>query len=176
MLSWKIRTPSLMLRLLIRTRPPSFQAIRFVCSSMCVLMLLGYASSMKDERLRIPIDPYLHALDLATIHLARLEWSAVWCCEKITPGYITTVSDKLLGALLLTLRRRAPATLSPAIGSSLFQAASDVKAMVRHRNDLVHSNPGTAEYGEQRVLRRGSEWIISAVMTFRMSLQRSLTA
>ncbi|MGE4372139.1 MAG: hypothetical protein AB7E29_04420 [Xanthobacter sp.] len=76
---------------------------------------------MTDERLRIPIDdPYLHALGLAIVAFARLEWNASYCCDRLEPGYIATIeprrktagkiaSDlvKMVAALLtLSYRRR----------------------------------------------------------------------
>lgn len=39
---------------------------------------------MANERLLIPQDAdYFHALGLAIVAFARLEWNAVWCCERL---------------------------------------------------------------------------------------------
>lgn len=55
---------------------------------------------MNDERLTIPIDDaYVHAVGLATICFARLEWNAVWCCEKMHVGYVHTVATKTAGQI-----------------------------------------------------------------------------
>ena len=41
----------------------------------------------KDDRLRVTLDdPYAHALGLALFCFARMEWDAIYCCEKIDAG------------------------------------------------------------------------------------------
>lgn len=53
-----------------------------------------------DDRLRVPVDdPYVHAVGLATICFARLEWDAVWCCERMEVGYIGTLGRKTAGMI-----------------------------------------------------------------------------
>lgn len=62
---------------------------------------------MANERLLIPQDAdYFHALGLAAVAFARLEWDAVWCCERLQKGYISTIEPKkrLRGSLLEILR------------------------------------------------------------------------
>jgi hypothetical protein len=119
---------------------------------------------VKDDRLRVPIDePYLHALGLATICFARLEWDAVWCCERAQPGYIQTVTTKTAGQIANDLIYLAANHPQPPIVASLGVAAAEFKRLVARRNDLVHSNPGTATSGEQRLFRRGAEWTIAMV-------------
>ncbi|NIK07418.1 hypothetical protein FHY11_000884 [Xanthomonas arboricola] len=50
---------------------------------------------MSDERLSVPQDPeYFAAMGLATIAFARLELNAVWCCERLAPGYLQTIEPK----------------------------------------------------------------------------------
>lgn len=119
---------------------------------------------MANDRLRVPIDdPYLHALGLATVCFARLEWNAVWCGEKIQPGYIRTVRKKTAGQIATDILRMAAGHPNPAIVLSLGAAAADFKALVGRRNDLVHANPGTAKSGEQRLFRNGAEWTIDTI-------------
>lgn len=119
---------------------------------------------MKDDRLRVPIDaPYLSALGLATICFARLEWDAVWCCEKIQPGYTNTVGAKTAGQIANDLVALAASHSDPVIVASLGAAAAEFKRLVGVRNDLVHANPGTSTGGEQRLFRRGTEWTIVMV-------------
>lgn len=119
---------------------------------------------MKDDRLRVPIDgPYRHAVGLATICFARLEWDAIWCCEKLMPGYIHTVATKTAGQIAKDLINRAANHPDPAIVASLGAAAVKFKRLVGRRNDLVHTNPGTASSGEQRLFRYGAEWTIPMV-------------
>jgi hypothetical protein len=44
---------------------------------------------MKDDRLRVPVEPdYVSALGLAVFVFAKLEWAAICCCERIKPGSI----------------------------------------------------------------------------------------
>ncbi|MEL6369638.1 MAG: hypothetical protein AAFR03_02860 [Pseudomonadota bacterium] len=48
-----------------------------------------------DDRLRIPGDDgYFHALGLAAMAFARLEWNAVWCCERLQRNYIRTIEPE----------------------------------------------------------------------------------
>lgn len=119
---------------------------------------------MKDDRLRVPIDdPYLHAVGLALICFARAEWAAVYCCEKMDPGYIGTVGKKSAGQIATDLVARAAAHPDPAVVATLSPAADEFKRLVGIRNDLMHANPGTAPNGDQRLFRKGSEWTIPAV-------------
>lgn len=119
---------------------------------------------MKDDRLRVPTDvPYLHAVGLATICFARLEWDAVWCCEKAQPGYINTVATKTAGQIANDLINIAAMHTEPSVVATLGAAATEFKRLVARRNDLVHANPGTASSGEQRLFRRGAEWTIRLV-------------
>lgn len=119
---------------------------------------------MKDDRLRVPIDdPYLHAVGLAVICFARLEWDAVWCCEKITPGYLASVGTKTAGQIANDLVTRAAGHTDPAIVASLCAPAAEFKRLVGRRNDLMHANPATAQNGDQRLFRHGVEWTIAEV-------------
>lgn len=63
---------------------------------------------MTDERYRIPQDEvYFQAVGLAAVAFARLEWDAVWCCERLKPGYITTVESgkKTAGVIAEDLKK-----------------------------------------------------------------------
>lgn len=119
---------------------------------------------MNDERLRVPIDDaYVHAMGLATICFARLEWNAVWCCEKMCVGYLNTVGTKTAGQIANDLVSLAGAHPDSTVVASLGSAAAEFKRLVGKRNDLVHANPGTASNGDQRLFRKGSEWTIDRV-------------
>lgn len=119
---------------------------------------------MKDDRLRVPIDgPYLHAVGLAMICFARLEWQAVWCSEKIRPGYIRSVRRKTAGQIAHDLIAHSDNHSDPAVACSLGQAAAEFKRLVDVRNDIMHASLGTSPAGEQRLFRDGMEWTIPLI-------------
>jgi len=121
---------------------------------------------MADERLLVPIDePYLHAVGLAAICFARLEWDAVWCCEKLQPGYIPTIKAerKTAGRIaqdLIDLAARHP---DETVNASLSEAASEFKRLTGRRNDLLHANLATSPEDEQRLVRDGLWWSIKDI-------------
>jgi hypothetical protein len=119
---------------------------------------------MKDDRLRVPIDePYLRSVGLAVICFARLEWDAVWCCEKIQPGYISGVGSKTAGQIANDLVGLAAGHPLPAVIASLGPPTAEFKRLVGRRNDLMHANPATAPNGDQRLFRKGAEWTIAMI-------------
>ncbi len=119
---------------------------------------------MADDRLRVPVDdPYVHAVGLATICFARLEWDAVWCCEKMEAGYIGTLGRKTAGMIASDLVAKAAVHPDVAVRQSLGTAAAEFKRLVGRRNDLMHAKPGTAPSGAQRLFRQGDEWTIEDV-------------
>lgn len=119
---------------------------------------------MKDDRLRVPVDDeYMQAVGLATICFARLEWDAVWCCEKMQPGYASHLSKKTAGRIADDLVKMAGHHTNPAIKESLGKAAAEFERLVGRRNDLVHGNPGTTKDDEQRLFRHGEAWSLQMV-------------
>jgi len=119
---------------------------------------------VKDDRLRIPIDdPYLDAIGLAIIAFARLEWSAVWCCESLDPGYIQTVTRKTAGEIAWDLVKRTNGIEDRALRDDIALVADKFKRLVETRNALLHGKPGTAKNGKQRLFRDGTEWTIERV-------------
>lgn len=119
---------------------------------------------MKDDRLRIPIDgPYLHAVGLAMICFARLEWDAVWCCEKCQPGYVRRLGRKTAGEIATDLITRAARHADPLVAASLGAGAAEFNRLVGVRNGIMHANPGTAPSGKQRLFRHGNEWTIAMI-------------
>lgn len=114
---------------------------------------------MADDRLRVPVDdPYVNAVGLATICFARLEWDAVWCCEKMERGYINILGRKTAGMIASDLVEKAGAHPDAVIRQSLIAAAAEFKRLVGRRNDLMHAKPGTTPSGAQRLFRHGEEW------------------
>jgi hypothetical protein len=119
---------------------------------------------VKDERTKVPIDgPYLHAVGLATICFARLEWDAVWCCEKMRTDYLQSARTKTAGQIANDLVNFAAAHPNPEVVASLRLPATEFRRLVGKRNDLVHANPGTAVSGDQRLFRNGIEWTIDLI-------------
>lgn len=119
---------------------------------------------MQNDRLRVPIDgPYLKAVGLAMICFARLEWDAVWCCEKIQPEYIKTVGKKTAGKIATDLLALAAGYPDPAVVSSLNPGAAEFKRLVDLRNSIMHASLGTFSSKEQRLFRHGVELTIEMI-------------
>lgn len=119
---------------------------------------------MSDDRLRVPTDaPYLHAIGLAMICFARLEWDAVWCSEKMRPGYIRTIGKKTAGRIADDLIKYAGTHTDPSVATSLGNAAAEFRRLVIVRNEIMHAKPGTSPTGKQRLFRNGTEWTIALI-------------
>jgi hypothetical protein len=119
---------------------------------------------VKNDRLRVSIDEaFLSSLGLATLCFARLEWDAVWCCEKIEPGYIDTVTQKTAGQIANDLIEKVSQIPDEILQQHLRADAESFQGLVRRRNDLVHAKPCTAPTGEQRLARDGIIWSIQMI-------------
>lgn len=124
---------------------------------------------MSDDRLRIPCDPeYISALGLAALAFARLEWDAVWCCERLMPGYINTIEakKKTAGTIAKDMENLFLRVSDAHLASKIGSYATEFKDVVLERNGLLHGKPGTAQNGSQRLFRHGGEWTIEAVNRF----------
>jgi hypothetical protein len=123
---------------------------------------------MANDRLRVPVEAdYVAAIGLFTYAFARLEWDAIWCCERMKPGYIHDLAKKTAGKIahdLLTLFEKHP---DPAIREVGLPAAMVFTGMVEIRNSLVHGKPFTAgdEKRSQRLSRHGYNegWTIDTI-------------
>jgi len=61
---------------------------------------------MKDDRLRVQMDSlYAEAIGRAVFVFSRLEWDAIWICEKVTPGYSNQLGVKTAGKIANDLGR-----------------------------------------------------------------------
>lgn len=117
---------------------------------------------MIGDRLRVPIDePYLHAVGLALISFARLEWDAVNCCEKLNQGYTRAVERKTAGKIAFDLVAFAKQHHDPRVVATLLPAAEEFQRLTGLRNDLVHAKPATDPGGKQRLFRSGTFWTIA---------------
>ncbi|WP_292288820.1 hypothetical protein [Marivita sp.] len=124
---------------------------------------------MSDDRLRVPQDPdYFHAIGLAAVAFARLEWDAVWCCHRLQNDYIQTIEAKRktagniardLGCLFLRISDQS-------LRAKAVPFADEFKLIVADRNALMHGKPGTGNDGEQRLFRHGDEWTIIDINEF----------
>jgi hypothetical protein len=118
---------------------------------------------MKDDRLRVPVEAnYVHAIGLATFAFTRLEWDAVWCCERIAPGVIHSLADRTAGSVAKKLVELAEGR-SANVTDDLLDASKKFEELVRLRNGLVHAKPGTDHDQGQRLFRDGEAWTIDAI-------------
>ena len=124
---------------------------------------------MADDRLRIPQDPvYFHAIGLAAMAFARLEWDAVWCCERLKAGYINSIEPrkKTAGDIGKDLAKLFARINDAALRARTEPLATEFRAIVQQRNGILHGKPGTTPTGDQRLFRHGAEWTIDALNSF----------
>jgi len=124
---------------------------------------------MSDDRLRIPQDSnYFHAIGLAVVVFARLEWDALWCCERLAPGYINTIEPqkKTAGMIAVDLKQLFLRVSDIDMRSKIIPFGVEFEAIVQERNGLLHGKPRTAPNGDQRLVRHAVEWTIDAVNEF----------
>ncbi len=116
------------------------------------------------DRLRVPVErDYISALGMAVFAFARLEWAAVWCCERIAPNSINNTLPRMAGDLAHKLTELA-ATLPPSSEQiDLSEAAAEFKNLVRTRNALLHATPGSTDEGAQRLFRDGESWTVDMI-------------
>lgn len=121
---------------------------------------------MSDDRLRVTLDaPYANALGVAMFCFARCEWDAVWCCERLQPGFIATIEPKkkTAGTIAKDLLRLADSIPDNDLRFHCHEVAKEFDSLVLERNGLLHGKPGTAKDGAQRLFRHGSAWTIETV-------------
>lgn len=124
---------------------------------------------MSNDRLLIPQDPnYFHAIGLAAVAFARLEWDAVWCCQRLKDGYINTIEPrrKTAGKIAEDLERLFSRIADTDLRLKVVPFAAEFSAVVQERNGLLHGKPGTAPNGDQRLFRHGTEWTIDKINEF----------
>jgi hypothetical protein len=116
---------------------------------------------MENDRLRVPVRfEYASALGLAVYCFASLEWNAVWCCERIRAGSVENLSDRTAGRVADTLIHLVGTLGRSEEQVELSRAATDFRALVGTRNNLVHAKPATAANGEQALFRHGDQWTL----------------
>jgi hypothetical protein len=116
---------------------------------------------MKNDRLRVQLDgAYAEAIGRAVFVFARLEWDAIWICEKLDPGYINNLGTKTAGRIANDLTRLT--TMLPT-GARFAPHCAEFKRLVDIRNKLLHGKPGTAVNGDQNLIDRGVPWTIEKI-------------
>lgn len=119
---------------------------------------------MKNDRLKLAVDPdYTAALGLAVFAFASLEWNAVQCCERLEFGSIDALIDRTAGRVADTLNRHSRSAPIESGRRELEQAASDFRAYVGTRNNLLHAKPGASSDGSPRLFRNGDQWTIEEI-------------
>lgn len=106
----------------------------------------------------VPLEEsYSTAIGRAMFIFSRLEWQAVWCCEKIKPGSIAPLTKRTAGGVSKALNS-AIINAPDASKQSMGKAAIRFAELVEERNGLAHGKPCTAPSGEQRLSRHGTIW------------------
>lgn len=113
---------------------------------------------MKGDRHRIPIDgDYLKAIGTAVYCFATLEWNAVYCGEKLSPGYVGKLAKKTAGKIATDVAKFESLISDPNKRARYRTATSEFVRLAKSRNDLLHSNSATVGH-EQRLVRQGKPW------------------
>jgi hypothetical protein len=117
---------------------------------------------MKDDRLRVTMeDDYARAIGRAVFVFARLEWGAVWCCEKFEQNYINKLADKTAGTIANDLIRLASARRD--MWDSFKSPSVEFKKLVEDRNNLLHGKPGSTPENDQRLFNAGIPWTVAMI-------------
>jgi hypothetical protein len=112
----------------------------------------------------VPVeDPYVTELGRATYVFATLEWNAVWCAERLSPGYIGKTGKKTAGAIAKDLEAIVDRVIDPAVKAACEAPAKRFASLVVTRNGILHGKPGTAPDQSQRLFRNGSVWQLSDI-------------
>ena len=118
---------------------------------------------MKDDRLRVSVDStYLAAIGMAAYCFATMEWNAVYCGEKLSPGYVNTVAEKTAGVIARDIVGFTQLVTEQNKQARYQTATNNFAQLVKRRNDLMHATPGTFESG-QRLGRSGIPWELADI-------------
>lgn len=112
-----------------------------------------------DDRLRIPVESsYTEALGLVIYAFARLEWDAIWCCERLRPNYVRTVDRKTAGEIAKDLKEYTQTIADEALRADCTSGAVELAQLIGLRNAIVHGKPGPGR--DQRLFRDGHPFSI----------------
>lgn len=119
---------------------------------------------MENDRFRIPVEnEYLQALGLALYAFARLEWDAVWCCERMGTGYIHALNRKTGGDIAKDFLTRARRRHDVGERKKFIATGKWFLKLVETRNGIMHGNPASDADGTQRLFRKGAFWTIESL-------------
>jgi hypothetical protein len=119
---------------------------------------------MRYDRLRVPIaDDYVVALGRATYVFATLEWNAVWCCERLKPGFVIKLGKKTAGNIATSLTKYVSQLGDESLKQACIGPADEFERLVKIRNGLVHGKPGTSSNNVQCLFRDGVTWTVEMI-------------
>ena len=121
---------------------------------------------MKDDRLRVAVDAvYVAALGRATYVFASTEWMAAYCCEKMESGFVGKLRTNKMTAHNIAEKLVSLVGKRPAVPDKqrCVNAAAEFKRLALRRNDLIHSNTGSAPRGGQHLFRHGEKWTVQSI-------------
>ena len=122
---------------------------------------------MSNERLGVTLDEdYAAAIGRTTYVFAYLEWQAVWCAERLQPGFLADLGTKTAGQIGAAFEQLVLEMTDETLKAQMLPLAREFRTLVRDRNSLLHGKPGTvSESGRQRLFRDGSPWEIADLET-----------
>jgi hypothetical protein len=119
---------------------------------------------MRDDRLQIPIaDDYIVALGRAAYVFATLEWNAVWCCERLKPGFLGRLGKRTAGNIADYLIEQVSQEGNESLKQACVDPANEFKRLVCVRNGLLHGKPGTSSDSVQCLFRNGVAWTVEMI-------------
>lgn len=120
---------------------------------------------MIDDRLRVSVAAdYVVALGRATYVFATLEWDAVWCCERLKPGFIDKLKKETAGDIANALTKYVSQVHDESLKQACIGPAKKFKQLVCTRNELVHAKPGTSSDNAQCLFKKnGTAWTVETI-------------
>ena len=130
---------------------------------------------MADERLRVSHDAsYSVAVGLSIFTFARLEWDAVWCIEKMSPGAISAIQDRTAGGIakeLLKLENDDQISQAALYAVKKGLSIEQVERLVLSMNGLLDPFPGMPGVEKKN---SGARWVDPNVRAAQTDLERML--
>jgi hypothetical protein len=121
---------------------------------------------MKGDRDRVPLEnDYAVALGRAIFIFAKLEWSAVNCCERMEPNsyHGAPFGEKTPRKLAKKLRHFATELPLSEVQNELLAAATEFNKLRKTRNKLLHVQPISTTEGSQRLVGDGVPWTVETI-------------
>jgi hypothetical protein len=121
---------------------------------------------MAGDRHRVTLeDDYALALGRAVFIFAKLEWSAIECCERIEPNSIRSFpGERLTAGIVATKFIELVAKHPPSsVRNEASAAAAEFSELRKTRNKLLHVQPGSTPEGLQRLISDGVFWEVETI-------------